>query len=110
MIYMKITYLNLYSIKNTYSKENIIPVRYFENPTVTRFPLKKTNSFSLRNFPVGYLESKVVISQANGSLKWLYNFLVNQNGLSILIYSKNILVGTQLSPGQKHYCLKACSK
>lgn len=41
MIYMKSTDLNLYSRKNNYSKENIIPVRYFENPTVTRFPLKK---------------------------------------------------------------------
>lgn len=41
MIYMKSTYLNLYSRKNNYSKENIIPVRYFENPTVTRFPKKK---------------------------------------------------------------------
>lgn len=112
MIYMKSTYLNLYSRKNNYSKENIIPVRYFENPTVTRFPKKKkNNSFSLRNFPVGYLESKVVISQANGSLKWLYNFLANQNGLSIFnLFYKYFLVGTQLSPGQEHCCLKACSK
>lgn len=45
MIYMKSTYLNLYSRKNNYSKENIIPVRYFENPTVTRFPKKKKKQF-----------------------------------------------------------------